>query len=315
MLIRNERVRANRPCELQATAETMASLVCLSGREADAAVGIGAGFCTLWISLHGRLQLDLPDGALVLRSRHFYISNGDQPVRGSGAAWLAVALPRERLRGELRGVEVADDPSTFFPVALRIGRPLLRAVVRLLRAAEASGMSDWYRSSLVRDYVRRLADAQQPLEPLLQRCPGKTAEQRRQALQRLLRARQRVELDHEAPHSVGHMAAVAHYSACHFMRVFQKVFDESPYDFMLRTRMQRAETLLRRPSLAITEIADRLGFSSGATFARVFRAYFGETASQARERLVSLSGPRGITSPRGRPVSAPELSDMAAAIG
>jgi AraC family transcriptional regulator len=288
MLIRNERIRPNRPYELQLHPESPPTLACLSGREPDAAVGVGAGFCTLWLCLRGALQLELPDGVLNLAARQFYVSAGDQPLRGigGGGSWIALALPRERLRNELRGSDTADEPSGFFPAVLRIDRPLLRAVARVLRAATASdSMSDWYRASLVRDYLRRLVEAQRSLEPLLQRCPGKTAEQRRQALQRLLRARQRVDLEHDAPTSVAQMAAIAHYSTCHFMRVFQQVFGESPYDFMLQTRMRRAQSLLRRPNLAITEIAGRLGFSSGATFARVFKAFFGETASQARQRL------------------------------
>ena len=287
MNIRSVRIRPNRPFELQVPADAPPALVCLAGREPDTAVGVGSGYCTLWVALQGGLQLELPDGALALSKRQFYVSAGDQPVRasGSGGAWLALALPRDRLRSELRGQAAADDTASFFPAILPLDRPLLRAVARVARAADNAGLSDWYRASLVRDFLRQLVSAQQLLEPLLQRCPGKTAEQRRQTLQRLLRARQRVELDHDAPNSVAHMAAVAHYSTCHFMRVFQKVFGESPYDFMLNTRMQRAEQLLGRRNLAITEIADRLGFSSGATFARVFRAYFGETATQARERL------------------------------
>lgn len=66
---------------------------------------------------------------------------------------------------------------------------------------------------------------------------------------------------------------VAGFSKFHFSRLFKKFTDMSFYDYLNQRRVKEAEKLLLNPELSITEVAMRSGFSSIATFNRVFKGF------------------------------------------
>lgn len=69
------------------------------------------------------------------------------------------------------------------------------------------------------------------------------------------------------------IADVAGFSKFHFSRLFKQFTDMSFYDYLNQRRVKEAEKLLPDPSLTITEVAMRSGFSSIATFNRVFKSF------------------------------------------
>jgi AraC family transcriptional regulator len=298
--IRFEFMRPSRPTELT-SAHSCDEIICLVGRSEPSTAAVDAGFYSVWIALKGSLRLELPDGTLNVPVRNFFLGNGDTPLHGSGeGGWTLLAIPKQS--PWLRTCESANSGlADLLSIAMKLDRTLLRAVVRLLRGSHDASVSPWFQRLLFRDVIHALNQSQHRLKPLLERCPGRTDEQRRLTLSRLLRVRQAYELRREEPFSVEKMAELAHYSPCHFIRVFQQVFRESPLDFMIAARMRHARVLLEDTELAITEISHRLGYTSSATFARVFKAYHGHTASEARGVIRSRRSQRGgdAVLPRG----------------
>ncbi len=67
------------------------------------------------------------------------------------------------------------------------------------------------------------------------------------------------------------IADVAGFSKFHFSRLFKQFTDMSFYDYLNQRRVKEAERLLLDPHLTITEVAMLSGFSSIATFNRVFK--------------------------------------------
>lgn len=79
------------------------------------------------------------------------------------------------------------------------------------------------------------------------------------------------------------LAEVAAFSPFHFHRVFAAITGETLSDFIRRVRIERAAgALISLPETSVLDIALRYGFSSAATFARVFKAHFGMSATQWR---------------------------------
>jgi len=64
---------------------------------------------------------------------------------------------------------------------------------------------------------------------------------------------------------------IAHMSRSNLMRVFHKATGQSPIEYLIRLRLQKAMELLRASDLSITEIALRTGFNDSNYFARQFR--------------------------------------------
>jgi AraC family transcriptional regulator len=67
------------------------------------------------------------------------------------------------------------------------------------------------------------------------------------------------------------MAQAAMLSEFHFLRTFKTVFRESPYQYLLRLRMEMAQTLLQNGQSSLSEIAFNCGFREVQTFSKLFR--------------------------------------------
>lgn len=84
-----------------------------------------------------------------------------------------------------------------------------------------------------------------------------------------------VEAHLESDISVEDMAKVLGLSRFHFSRVFKATTAQSPYQFLLERRIQRAKILLRSSSLSVADIAMKCGFRSVAQFQEAFRRIVG----------------------------------------
>ncbi|MFZ4547491.1 MAG: AraC family transcriptional regulator [Bacteroidales bacterium] len=80
------------------------------------------------------------------------------------------------------------------------------------------------------------------------------------------------------------LATVANYSLFHFQKIFSEVVSESPKQYVIRLRLERAAHFIKIfPQLPINEIAANCGFSSNSIFSRAFKNYFGISAEKYRE--------------------------------
>jgi AraC family transcriptional regulator len=73
------------------------------------------------------------------------------------------------------------------------------------------------------------------------------------------------------------LAEVANVSAFHFCRAFKHSIGVSPHQYILRLRIEKAQTLLRNTDVAIVEIGKQVGFTNPSHFIRVFRRMVGPT--------------------------------------
>jgi AraC-like DNA-binding protein len=73
--------------------------------------------------------------------------------------------------------------------------------------------------------------------------------------------------------SLDTIANVAGFSKFHFSRLFKQFTDMSFYEYLNQRRVKEAERLLLDPNLTVIEVAMHSGFSSIATFNRVFKSF------------------------------------------
>lgn len=103
-------------------------------------------------------------------------------------------------------------------------------------------------------------------------------------LQRLRRARDRMDREFQLPLNVAALASDIHMSAGHFSRLFREAYGESPYAYLMTRRIERAMALLRNSELTVTEICFTVGFSSLGTFSTRFTELTGLAPSHYRQR-------------------------------
>lgn len=104
---------------------------------------------------------------------------------------------------------------------------------------------------------------------------------------RLSPTRLRQLIDHIQEHldadlSVPTLAAFAHTSPFHFARQFKRSTGQTPHQFVLQRRLDKAQRLLENDALSIAEVAYATGFPSQAHFTTVFRRVFGQTPKSWR---------------------------------
>lgn len=76
--------------------------------------------------------------------------------------------------------------------------------------------------------------------------------------------------------------SIAHMSRSTLMRVFRKATGQTPIEYLVRLRLQKAMELLRRTDWTITRIALEVGFNDSNYFTRQFRLANNQSPSQFR---------------------------------
>jgi AraC-like DNA-binding protein len=91
----------------------------------------------------------------------------------------------------------------------------------------------------------------------------------------LLRAKDLVDARYHDPLDVPDLARAAHLSTAHFSREFRRAFGETPYQYLLTRRLERAAELLRNTDYSVAEICLAVGLRSIGSFTTSFGRAFG----------------------------------------
>ncbi len=103
-------------------------------------------------------------------------------------------------------------------------------------------------------------------------------------LRRLRKARDRMDREYAHPLDVPALARTALMSTAHFSRRFREAYSETPYSYLMTRRVERAQELLRRGDLSVTEVCLVVGCTSLGSFSTRFTELVGETPSAYRAR-------------------------------
>jgi AraC-like DNA-binding protein len=96
--------------------------------------------------------------------------------------------------------------------------------------------------------------------------------------------------EYAQPLDVEALARGAHMSAGHLSREFRSAYGESPYQYLMTRRIERAMTLLRRGDLSVTDVCFEVGCSSLGTFSTRFSELVGMSPSAYRRQAEGLAG-------------------------
>ena len=209
------------------------------------------------------------------------------PVRTSESATLLLCELDKKLLCEARDemtdgrkaeVSLTDDiisknRSTFFD-------PSMRQLLQLLgREAKAGGpCGQFYAEHLIQALVGRLllrTLKDEGKKPVPDGLPPRI-------LRRLL---DRIKADPLVHFDLTSLAAETGYSKRHFLRTFHVSTGLSPYQYILRLRLELAKQLMHKRSLTLLDIAIESGFTSNAHLSNAFRQHFGITPSHFRRTL------------------------------
>jgi AraC family transcriptional regulator len=103
---------------------------------------------------------------------------------------------------------------------------------------------------------------------------------------RLRRIKEFVDAKMEDDLTLGEMAQSVELSTAHFSRMFRKSTGETPHQFLLRQRVERAKEMLRSVDARVMDVAVACGFKTQQHFAQVFRHVCGTSPTEYRQELL-----------------------------
>src|ERR1700681_2693190 len=100
---------------------------------------------------------------------------------------------------------------------------------------------------------------------------------------RLRRIKELIHAKMEDDLSLDEMAQSVGLSTAHFARMFRKSTGETPHQFVLRQRLERAKVMLRAPDARVLDVAIACGFKTQQHFAQVFCDVSGVSPTRYRQ--------------------------------
>jgi AraC-like DNA-binding protein len=112
----------------------------------------------------------------------------------------------------------------------------------------------------------------------------------------IIKAKKHIQSHFHEPIVLEDIAQVACLSQSHFCRLFKQETGFTPIEYLNSVRLEYAKTLLLYSNYTLTEIADRVGFSSIHYFSRCFKKYEGVSPlyyRQTESTFLNRSAPAG----------------------
>jgi AraC-like DNA-binding protein len=225
-----------------------------------------------WLALPGR-QVALRRGSLFSyggAAPHRFGSDPDEPLRkyfvdlsGAGAAPLVAGL---KAAGVVQ-VTRADLVEEWFEQFLEAG-------------AQSSSGAARVGSLLAELIVRHTMESATRSDDDPTAISRATYERCRATLQR----------DFLTLSSAGELARINHLDTAYMTRLFQKVGNTSPYQTLVRLKMNHAAKRLAASTLPLKDIGTEVGFPDPYHFSRVFKRTFGLSPRAFRENYHRSSG-------------------------
>jgi AraC-like DNA-binding protein len=98
----------------------------------------------------------------------------------------------------------------------------------------------------------------------------------------LLRAKDLMDTRYREPHDVPALARAARLSPAHFSRKFHREFGQTPHQYLLHRRLERAAELLRNTDRTVADICFSVGLRSVGSFTSSFGRMFGVSPTAYR---------------------------------
>lgn len=157
--------------------------------------------------------------------------------------------------------------------------PLLHHIILLLQVASAAGgmsrlATELLANALAVHLLERYAVFGQP-EPGREAPDGLPPSKLRRTIAHI-----QAHLEHEL--SLATLAAVAQMSPAHFARLFKQATGQTPHQYVMRCRIERAQQLLVETDMSLSDIGHQVGCADQSHFTALFRRCVATTPTAYR---------------------------------
>lgn len=181
-----------------------------------------------------------------------------------------------------------DDPEArpgevqFFERSYPSDPQLERLLARLRRAVQAADLDHDALEQHFHPILERLLQLHDGVCQEVARLPAVRQATKVELYRRLHRARDFIDACFAESLDLKRIAAVAELSPHHCLRLFKRVFGETPHQYLVRRRLERAKALLAAGERSVTDVCFDVGFESLGSFSTLFKQRVGVPPSAFR---------------------------------
>jgi AraC-like DNA-binding protein len=92
--------------------------------------------------------------------------------------------------------------------------------------------------------------------------------------------------NYASPLDLDRLSHEACFSKYHFLRLFKRTYNKTPYQYLSERRIEKAKEKLKQKGSKISEVCEDVGFESTTSFSLKFKEYTGETPALFRLRAM-----------------------------
>jgi len=191
---------------------------------------------------------------------------------------LLLLISDAALRAAREGISGAAEPGHW----CKMVDVRLAALVKAVNAERIAGFPSGrlFLDSIEQAIAAALVDAFRGRSRSVLALRGGLGPARLRTIQELVHAKIEDEL------SLIEMAESVELSPAHFSRMFRESTGETPHQFVLRNRIERAKEMLRARGARVLDVAVACGFKTQQHFARVFRRLCGASPTEYRQEFL-----------------------------
>jgi len=180
-----------------------------------------------------------------------------------------------------------NDQTRVFPTdgAPELSTRQLQSVMTELCAALRGALDDERGSA--EECLRRASEILQTAEDSQQRAPALARGGLSPWQNRKVTAY--IEAHMDRPIRNEELATIVQLTACHFGRAFRNSLGESPHEYIIRRRVERAQGLMLSTDASLSQIALDCGLADQAHLSRLFRRIVGESPRTWRRARVEYA--------------------------
>ncbi len=104
-------------------------------------------------------------------------------------------------------------------------------------------------------------------------------------------ARRYLDEHYHTPITIEQLSREAALSPYYFIRLFRRIYRQTPHQYLMQQRIAKAKELLRTTDLPITEICAEVGFESLGSFSALFSRVAGISPSAYRASVHPTTPP------------------------
>ena len=178
----------------------------------------------------------------------------------------------------------ASHPINFFEKTYRHDDILTPALFRLRESVAVLKNEPGWLEEQLHELVLRLLKVDSGIHHEAERLGAVRKATREELYRRLWRARDYMDARLDQRVLLDDMAGIACLSPNHFIRTFRQAFGQSPHQYLISRRLERAAALLISTDRQVTDVCYSVGFESPGSFSWLFRKRYGVSPAGYRLR-------------------------------